>query len=378
MAAQLRDILLALAKWREIDVDDADAIIEILAEKPLADAFSEVLVSGGDDADVDRLRPGGTDRFDLAGLQDAQQLGLRRLAEVADLVKKKAAPRGLHEFAVMVLGRPGEGSLAMSEEFALDEGVGNGGAVDAHKGSGGAMAAQMDSHGDQFLARAGLAGDQNGALGGGHLVDARIDILHPRAGADHAVAVHDLGGHPVVLLLQLTPTQGALHGEQHPLQIDRLFEKIERPQPCRLDGAVDRGVAGNYHQRQVRGDADGFFEHLHAVQSGHGEIDEANIQLPAGDLPDRFVAVARQHDLIILPLEHRGQLSREGAVVLGDEHSPLYSLHTPLLIKQNGWADGQKPWYRSFYGCRSRWCRPGIQGCSWPEGVPYPCPRPKW
>jgi len=260
----------------------------------------------------------------------------------------------------------------VAEEFALNEGVGDGGAVDAYEGAGSAMAAQMDCHGDQFLACAGLAGDQDGAFGGSHPVDARIDILHDGTCADHAVAVHDLGGHPAVFLLQPPPSQGAFHSQQHPFQIDRLFEKIERPQPGRLDGTVDRGMAGDDHQRQARRQIGRLFEHLHAIQTGHGEVDETDVQPPGGDLLDRFVTVARHHDLVLLALQHGGQLRRECAVVLGDENTPLESLHNTFLFTQSGWAAGQKLWCRSSSGCRSRWCRPVIPGCSWPGAGPCP------
>jgi len=50
----------------------------------------------------------------------------------------------------------------MNEEFALQKGLGNGGAIDSDKGLVGAVAVLIQGAGNKFLARPCLAPDQDG------------------------------------------------------------------------------------------------------------------------------------------------------------------------------------------------------------------------
>ena len=60
----------------------------------------------------------------------------------------------------------GERAALMAEQFAFQQGLGKGRAVHRDHLPGGALAAAMDRAGDQFLAGAGLAGDQDRGIGG--------------------------------------------------------------------------------------------------------------------------------------------------------------------------------------------------------------------
>ena len=59
MANQKRDILYSFPQGREMDGDHIQAIIEVLAKIPLAHRFSQVVIRGGNDANVYTV-PGGT------------------------------------------------------------------------------------------------------------------------------------------------------------------------------------------------------------------------------------------------------------------------------------------------------------------------------
>ena len=127
---QERDVLGALAERRELDREDAEAVVEVLAERLLADGLEQVAVGRGDDPDVDLARRRAADPVELALLQDAQQLGLGLGGELADLVEEDRAAVGQLEPAGAAGDRAGEGPLLVAEQLALDESRGQGRAVD--------------------------------------------------------------------------------------------------------------------------------------------------------------------------------------------------------------------------------------------------------
>ncbi len=76
----------------------------------------------------------GAHALDLPALQGAQQLGLQVQRQLADLVEEEGAAVGLLEGALARVGGAGEGALLVAEELALDELLGDGGAVDGDEG----------------------------------------------------------------------------------------------------------------------------------------------------------------------------------------------------------------------------------------------------
>ena len=90
---QLGDVLLALAQRRQLDRHDGEAVVEILAELPVADELAQVLVGRRQDAHVDLDEHVAADRLDLALLDHAQELVLHLGRDVADLVEEERAAR---------------------------------------------------------------------------------------------------------------------------------------------------------------------------------------------------------------------------------------------------------------------------------------------
>jgi hypothetical protein len=99
----------------------------------------DVLVGGGEDADVDRDRGVAADDVDDVLLQHAQQLGLERQRELADLVEEEGAAGGLAEPAGAVADGPGEGAADVAEQLRLEQLAGDGRAVDGDEWAGGAV-----------------------------------------------------------------------------------------------------------------------------------------------------------------------------------------------------------------------------------------------
>ncbi len=84
---------------------------------------------------------------------------------------------------------PGEGTLLVAEQLALDQPGRQGGAVDLDQGLVLAPAAGMDGPGDQLLAGPRLARDQNGGVGRRDLPDVVEDGRQGRALPDDLLEV---------------------------------------------------------------------------------------------------------------------------------------------------------------------------------------------
>ena len=89
-----------------------EAVEEILAEAALGDLLLEVLVRGGEHADVDADGLLAAHALEGLLLQDAQHLGLGLEAHVADLVEEERAAVGELELAAPPRDRAGEGARA--------------------------------------------------------------------------------------------------------------------------------------------------------------------------------------------------------------------------------------------------------------------------
>ena len=151
----------AVAQRRQRQVHDIQPVEEVGPEPPGGDLPGQVTVRAGDDAHVDRLRPGGPDRPHLPFLDHPQQLGLEGHGQLGDLVEEERAAVGGDEEARVRLHGAGEGAADVAEELALEQGIGDGAAVDGHEPAVAAGARHVDGAGDQLLAGAALAGDQH-------------------------------------------------------------------------------------------------------------------------------------------------------------------------------------------------------------------------
>ena len=97
--------------------------------------------------------------------QDPQQARLRFGGHVADLVQEQRAAVGLFEASRALCRGAGEGALLMTEEFGLDQILGDGGHVQSDELVLLARAVAMQGMGHQFLARAGFPVDEHGDIG---------------------------------------------------------------------------------------------------------------------------------------------------------------------------------------------------------------------
>ena len=78
MIDEERDVLSTISQSGCIDVDDMDAVKQIVAKLTLANKFSKVLVGSGDHSNVGSHRLNGSQRFECSFLQHPQQSYLHR------------------------------------------------------------------------------------------------------------------------------------------------------------------------------------------------------------------------------------------------------------------------------------------------------------
>jgi hypothetical protein len=81
----------------------------------------------------------------------------------------------------------GEGAFLVAEQLTLEQGLGDGRAVDGDEGARAARAQVVDGAGSQLLAGPALAGEEHGSVHGRDLAQGGENLLHGRARPDHAL-----------------------------------------------------------------------------------------------------------------------------------------------------------------------------------------------
>ena len=130
MFGEGNNVLRSLAQRWNTELELSEAMEKILTEAAVLDRSFEVLVGGGDDADVNFNLAVAAETVERLTVEYAQQLDLSLQLQLADFVKEKCALVG--KFKETGLGGIGaaEGAFFVSEEFAFDEVLGKGCAID--------------------------------------------------------------------------------------------------------------------------------------------------------------------------------------------------------------------------------------------------------
>ena len=173
-----------LAQGRNRNGHDLQTIPKVFAELPRRDDLLKLLVCRRDDADVDADEFCAANHAEGAVFQHAQKVALSLGGEIADLVQEKRAAIGQLKAPRLVRDRAREGAFDVAEQFGFEQLLVKGGAIDGDEGLAGARALDVDGAGDNFLARAAFAFDQDGDIAAGQLVGELRDRAHRLAVAD--------------------------------------------------------------------------------------------------------------------------------------------------------------------------------------------------
>ncbi len=136
----------------------------------------------------------------------------------------------------------------MAEQLALQQRLGDGGAVNRQERPVGPAAVVVDGAGDQFLAGAALAEDEDVDVLGGDAADGLAHLLHDEAAADDAVAGL-LGRQHRRHVHEPRRLEGPLQHVREPFQVERLGQVVEGALLHGLDGRF-RGAVGRDEQHR--------------------------------------------------------------------------------------------------------------------------------
>ena len=256
---------------------------------------------------------------EAAILQHAQNLGLRVHAHGRDLVEEERAAVGHFEQAL--LGRDGGGKRAfyVAKKRGLEQLRRHGAGVDGHERLVVARGVGVDGLGNDLLARAALALNQNRRPAG-------RDLRHEVEDAQHALALaHDV--REVVALLEGALELkvfflGAVAGDGRAnvgkqfLVVPGLLDEVFRAGADGLDHVVHGAVGRDHDDGQIGLALLELRQQLDAALAGQRQIEEHEIEALAIEELQSLLAVAGSFDDIVFKTEqHLQRLANAGLVV---------------------------------------------------------------
>ena len=213
---------------------------------------------------------------------------------------------GLLEQAAARRGRPGEGSLDVPEQLALQQPFRDRRDVDRDEAALRARAEPVERARHQLLSRSAFPLDHDARAPGR---DARHHLVHLehalRAAGDVLEALGDAG----VLLrldrlrLALLLHRAAQHRAHH-LERGRLGKVVVGAGADRLHGGVDRRVAGDHDDRNLRRLVQHVAQQVEAVLATEVQVREDDVEGRFREALDGRLHAARDHDLVAEVLRH--------------------------------------------------------------------------
>src|SRR5581483_4520345 len=149
----------------------------------------EIAAGRGEHAGVGMKRPRAAEPYKLLSVQHATPLEVKLRRDVADFVEKQASL--VRQLEASDPAREGAGKRAffVAEQFAFQESQRNRRAVDFDEGLVPPRAEIMERPREELFARAGLAGDKHGRVGGRNGLDLFQGALENAALADDLVKI---------------------------------------------------------------------------------------------------------------------------------------------------------------------------------------------
>ena len=326
MQRQQRNVAAPLGERRQLQGDDVEAEVQILAEASLGDAFGRVAVGRGEKAHVggDRLR--AAKPVELALLQHAQQLHLHRRRHFGDFVEEqRAAGRGLDQTGLDA-GGAGEGAALVAEQFVGEQFFRQCAAVDGDERPAGTPAVLVHVARQQFLARSGGADDEHVAVGRRDAGGNAEQFAHRRRVAEDLRPLAGLLERHLqcrVLALEADFLGGLAHHLAHFRQAERLFDVVEGAALHRLDRRTGVGVRGDDDHFGVRAAPARLAQQRHAVDARHAQIGEDEVVARLRQLLERRLAAIGAAGGEAFAFEHVREVVAGDRFVVDDEDARL-------------------------------------------------------
>ena len=296
--------------------NDVEPVKQVFPEVAFLDLLLQVLVGGGDHTDIHGEVIARAYRGEALLLDDAQDLGLGAQAHVADFVQEERAAVGLLELAHLVFHGPGERAFHVAEQFAFDQFLGDGGAVDFHEGLLGAETEKMQGMRDQFLSGPAFAKNQDAAVGGSRQSQLLAQGLHGDAFANDAVFALQFLTQLAVLRGQSQLLDGVFQRQESLINGKGLFNEIKGAQFRGAHRGFNRSVAGNHdHDGRVLESLD-FLQRLDAIHAGKPDIQQHHIAIVVRKkIQTGFAALHRVHNVSFILQDTRQRLANAWLII---------------------------------------------------------------
>ena len=183
----------ALAQRRDRHGDDVDPIEEIAAKRARVGARRR------DHARVERHAGVSAEAREALLLHRPEKLRLQRRRERGDLVEVDRAAAGHLQLPELARGGVGERPLLVAEQLALEQLGGDAGAFDVDERLVAARAAGVDGAGQEVLAAAGLAEEEDGDVVVEDLLEGVEERAHRRVASADDATKSFCGGHCAAL-----------------------------------------------------------------------------------------------------------------------------------------------------------------------------------
>ncbi len=189
----------------------------------------------------------------------------------------------------------------------------------------------MQQAGDDFLAGAVLAGDQDRRIRRRDAFDRLAHRFHRRRFGDERRQVAPLQARVFFLQAPAAPQRAAqlelrLHRRDQLVVVPRLLDVVARAAPHRLHGARDAAPAGHHQHRQRRIDRLHPVEQLEPFLPGCRvtrvvEIDQRDVEVRPLELVDELGRRRSGGDLIPLAAQQELEGIEDVDLIVGDEHA---------------------------------------------------------
>src|SRR2546425_2857148 len=137
-------------------------MVEVGTEGAFTDGALEINSRCRDEGDVNRLSARAAEPAHRAVLENAEELALQRDRQQADFIEEERAAMSGLEQARLRLACVGESATLVAKQLRLEQGLGDGRAVDVDERPVAAGSSLMDCTGKETLTCAGLAEDHDG------------------------------------------------------------------------------------------------------------------------------------------------------------------------------------------------------------------------
>ena len=314
---QLRDVLAALAQRRQPQPHHVEAVQQVGTEAALFHQRLQRLVGGGDHphVDADQLAPADAEEFAFG--QHPQQPGLQRRGHVADLVEEQGAAVGLFEAPELALGRAGEGTGLVAEQFGFQQLGGDRGGVQRHERARRARRFAVQRARHQLLAGAGFAGDQHRQRHLRQPADGAEQFAHRRGLADQRRQRFGGRGSGCGNGHCVARRQGPVHQSHGGIEVEGFGQEFLRAATERPGGAGHVGMRRHHDHRQARQRLLQPVQQHQAAVAGHAHVGQQQVGRAAGrQRGQHFAGIGKGGDAEAGLAQCGGQHEAHRAVVI--------------------------------------------------------------